>query len=85
MLENVLRYNPNRGSAIMDNQWISKANVKQRAGRAGRVRPGESYHLYSPAQFEELERFPLAEMLRVPLDKVIMDIKVLKHSNIVLN
>jgi len=65
----------------MDNQWISKANVKQRAGRAGRVRPGESYHLYTPAQFEELERFPLAEMLRVPLDKVIMDIKVLLNSN----
>lgn len=61
----------------MDNQWISKANVKQRAGRAGRVRPGESYHLYTQAQFEELEHFPLAEMLRVPLDKVIMDIKVL--------
>ena len=40
----------------MENQWISKANVQQRAGRAGRVQPGESYHLYSPEKYEQMER-----------------------------
>ena len=59
----------------MDNQWISKANVQQRAGRAGRVQPGESYHLYTEEKHAELEPFPLAEILRIPLEKVIMDIK----------
>ena len=70
------RYNPQRGSAVMENQWISKANVQQRAGRAGRVQPGESYHLYSPEKYEQMERFPQAEILRIPLEKVVMDIKV---------
>lgn len=59
----------------MENQWISKANVQQRAGRAGRVQPGESFHLYTQEKYEELDRFPLAEILRIPLEKVIMDIK----------
>lgn len=60
----------------MENQWISKANVKQRAGRAGRVQPGESYHLYSLEKFEQMDLFPQAELLRIPLEKVVMDIKV---------
>ena len=61
---------------MIDNQWIAKANVKQRAGRAGRVQPGESYHLYPKERFEEMEQFPVAEILQIPLEKVIMDIKV---------
>jgi HrpA-like RNA helicase len=70
------RYNLQRGSSIIDNQWIAKANVKQRSGRAGRVQPGESYHLYSNERFDEMEQFPTAEILQIPLEKVIMDIKV---------
>lgn len=27
--------------------WVSRASAKQRRGRAGRVRPGISYHMYS--------------------------------------
>lgn len=61
----------------MENQWIAKSNVKQRAGRAGRVQPGESYHLYTEELYEDMEQFPKAEILQIPLEKVVMDIKVL--------
>ena len=27
--------------------WVSRASAKQRRGRAGRVRPGISYHMFS--------------------------------------
>lgn len=27
--------------------WVSRASAKQRRGRAGRVRPGIAYHMYS--------------------------------------
>jgi HrpA-like RNA helicase len=27
--------------------WVSRASAKQRRGRAGRVRPGVAYHMFS--------------------------------------
>lgn len=80
----MFRYNSQRGSAVMENQWIAKANAQQRAGRAGRVQPGEAFHLYSEEKHEEMERFPQAEILRIPLEKVVMDIKVKTHTFTVL-
>ncbi len=34
--------------------WISKANGTQRKGRAGRVREGQCYRLYSESKWESL-------------------------------
>jgi hypothetical protein len=42
-------------SSIVED-WISRANAKQRRGRAGRVRPGLCFCLYTHHRFEKLMR-----------------------------
>lgn len=56
--------------------WISRASATQRAGRTGRVRPGTVYRLYSQSTFEtNFEAFEPGELLRTPLDSVILQLK----------
>ncbi|KYM96938.1 Putative ATP-dependent RNA helicase DHX30 [Cyphomyrmex costatus] len=57
------------------NCWISRANIQQRKGRAGRVKPGESYHLISKKEYEKLQPYPVPQLLCNPLEKVILDSK----------
>ncbi|XP_055351623.1 ATP-dependent RNA helicase DHX30-like [Paramacrobiotus metropolitanus] len=69
-------FNPERGIATLDIQWISKANALQRRGRAGRVRSGECYRLYSRERYDDMEPFPEPEIRRTALEKVILDGKL---------
>lgn len=55
--------------------WISKASSEQRSGRAGRTGPGHTYRLYSSAIFEEFERFSVPEILRMPIESVVLQMK----------
>jgi len=51
--------------------WISQAEARQRAGRAGRVRPGHVFKLYTrfrSGRYMEAARKP--EMLRGPLQAI---------------
>jgi HrpA-like RNA helicase len=34
--------------------WVSKASAQQRRGRAGRVRPGIAYHLFSSHTYDHV-------------------------------
>lgn len=47
---------------------MSKASARQRRGRAGRVRSGYCFHLFSSVTYEQLDDYTPPEMLRVPLD-----------------
>ncbi|KAH9867596.1 hypothetical protein IAQ61_008190 [Plenodomus lingam] len=56
--------------------WISKASANQRAGRAGRTGPGHCYRLYSSAVFErDFEEYAAPEILRTPLEGVVLQLK----------
>jgi len=61
---------------------ISRASAQQRAGRAGRVRPGKCYRLYSEKDFENMELDTTPEIQRCQLSTLIMTIKALGVRNI---
>ncbi|XP_019413693.1 PREDICTED: DExH-box ATP-dependent RNA helicase DExH3 [Lupinus angustifolius] len=62
--------------------WISKASARQRRGRAGRVQPGESYHLYPKCVYEAFSEYQLPELLRTPLNSLCLQIKSLQVESI---
>ncbi|XP_024004322.1 DExH-box ATP-dependent RNA helicase DExH4, chloroplastic [Eutrema salsugineum] len=77
------RYNPQKKLSSMVEDWISKANARQRMGRAGRVKPGICFSLYTRHRFEKLMRpYQVPEMLREPLVGSCLQIKSLGLGHI---
>ncbi|XP_071053906.1 ATP-dependent DNA/RNA helicase DHX36-like [Onthophagus taurus] len=74
------RFDITKGVTCLDKSWISQANVKQRKGRAGRCQPGESFHLYPKEKCEHFEEYPLPEILRTSLTKIVLDSKVYSNN-----
>lgn len=62
---------------------ISKASARQRAGRAGRVRPGKCYRLYTEEYFvKEMPAEGIPEMQRSNLVSCVIQLKALGIDNI---
>ncbi|KAF6017324.1 YTHDC2 [Bugula neritina] len=61
--------------------WISRASSAQRAGRAGRCKPGIAYHLFSSTRYKNMAPYQVAEMLRSPLQELCLQTKLLAPSN----
>ncbi|KAK1748553.1 ATP-dependent RNA helicase [Skeletonema marinoi] len=61
---------------------ISRASAQQRAGRAGRVRSGKCYRLYSEKDFQNMEVNTAPEIQRCQLSTLIMTIKALGVHNV---
>lgn len=68
------------GLASIDNHWISKSSMEQRKGRAGRVQPGESYHLYTRTKYNTFPQYSIPEILRTSLTKVVLDSKIFSQN-----
>jgi len=61
---------------------INRASAQQRAGRAGRVRSGKCYRLYSEKDFQNMEVNTAPEIQRCQLSTLIMTIKALGVHNV---
>ncbi|XP_073139781.1 probable pre-mRNA-splicing factor ATP-dependent RNA helicase DEAH9 isoform X2 [Henckelia pumila] len=62
---------------------ISKASARQRAGRAGRIRPGKCYRLYTEEYFmNEMSAHGIPEMQRSNLVPCVIQLKALGVDNI---
>ncbi|MBN1234276.1 MAG: DEAD/DEAH box helicase [Candidatus Coatesbacteria bacterium] len=64
-------FSDNRISSLIEGP-ISKASAKQRAGRAGRTKPGICIRLYSKPSFNEFPDFTKEEIFRHDLSEVVL-------------
>ncbi|XP_065885250.1 ATP-dependent RNA helicase DHX33-like isoform X2 [Dysidea avara] len=77
-------YNPLIGLDILCVQPISKAQARQRTGRAGREMSGECYRLYTEQAYSTLEEDTVPEIKRCDLSTVLLYMLAL-NINDVLN
>lgn len=75
-------FNPKTGIETLTATPISKASATQRAGRAGRTRPGKCYRLYTEATYGSLPEATVPEIQRSNLAPTILQLKALGIDNI---
>lgn len=76
-------YNPKDNTTRLVECFISKAEAKQRRGRAGRVREGLSYKLFSRRLYEEdMVDMPTPEIKRVALESLYLSVKAMGIKNV---
>ena len=77
------QYDPITRMSALVTTWCSKASSRQRRGRAGRVREGYCFHMYSTkTEATVLADFTTPEILRTPLDALCLQIKILGLGDI---
>ena len=76
-------YNPRTCTDSLIIVPTSQASAQQRAGRAGRVRPGKAFRLYPEEEFNRLEPFTVPEIQRSSLAGIILQLKALGINNLV--
>ncbi|KAK4634213.1 putative ATP-dependent RNA helicase DHX35 [Fulvia fulva] len=75
-------YNPTTGIETLTATPVSKASATQRAGRAGRTKPGKCYRLYTEAAFTSLPDATVPEIQRSNLAPTILQLKAMGIDNI---
>ncbi|KAL3646166.1 hypothetical protein CASFOL_011346 [Castilleja foliolosa] len=73
-------YDPYDNISTLQSSWISKANAKQRQGRAGRCQPGICYHLFSKDRAASLLDFQVPEIKRMPIEELCLQLKLIDPS-----
>lgn len=77
-------YNPRIRVESLLVSAISKASAQQRAGRAGRTKPGKCFRLYTEKAFQtEMQDNTYPEILRSNLGTVVLHLKKLGIDDLV--
>ncbi|KAJ4301358.1 hypothetical protein N0V90_003450 [Kalmusia sp. IMI 367209] len=76
-------YDPGLGIERLNVVPVSKASATQRAGRAGRTRPGKCYRLYTEETFSLLEPATFPEIQRSNLAPVVLQLMNLGIQNLI--
>ncbi|ELT92990.1 hypothetical protein CAPTEDRAFT_98868 [Capitella teleta] len=75
-------YNPKGGFESLVVVPVSQASAQQRAGRAGRIRSGKAYRLYTEDDFLKLKPGSVPEMQRSNMAAVVLQLKALGIDNV---
>ena len=75
-------FNPKTGIETLTATPVSKASATQRAGRAGRTKPGKCYRLYTQIAYESLPEATVPEIQRSNLAPTILQLKALGIDNV---
>ncbi|XEU99076.1 hypothetical protein FSHL1_004363 [Fusarium sambucinum] len=76
-------YDPRTGIESLTATPVSKAAASQRAGRAGRTKPGKCFRLYTEQSYQSLKYANIPELQRSNLAPVVLQLKALGIDNIV--
>ncbi|KAH7270672.1 P-loop containing nucleoside triphosphate hydrolase protein [Fusarium redolens] len=76
-------YDPRTGIESLTATAVSKAAAFQRAGRAGRTKPGKCFRLYTEQSYQSLPDANIPELQRSNLAPVVLQLKALGIDNIV--
>ena len=75
-------FNPATNMDTLTATAVSKASATQRAGRAGRTKPGKCFRLYTQSAYQNLLEASIPEIQRSNLAPIILQLKALGIDNV---
>ena len=75
-------FDPSNNMVKLAEVWASRAACKQRRGRAGRVRAGKCYKLYTKTAEAKMAERPDPEIRRVPLEQLCLSVRAIGITDV---